>query len=342
MDMEKLKQLGEKDMFDIKNKQLAAYMMREFQENPQLAAPPYAGIPTFLGAHYNPDLSECDIALVGLPFDLGVSDRSGTRLGPREIRNASGRVSGPMNYHSKIIPFDICRVADAGDFVPANQFNLDPAIEEIEAHYREVKGKGVAPLTAGGDHSISYPILKALGSDKPLGLIHIDAHCDTFGEYGGSKLHHGAPFRNAALAGAIDPERTVQIGIRGRYEFLWEFSYDSGMRVIHSEEFYEMGVAGVVAEARRIVGDAPTYISFDIDAIDAILSPGTGGREVGGLTPLDVQTLIRGLQGLHLVGGDVVEVAPQYDPSGVTAFVGAAIMFEILCVLADSIASRRR
>ena len=340
MDMEKLKQLGEKDMFDIKNKQLASYMTREFQENPQWAAPPYAGIATLLGAGHNPDLSDCDIALIGLPFDLGVSDRSGARLGPRAIRDASARVAGPMNYHTGIIPFDICRVADVGDFVPFNQYNLDPAIEEIEAHYREVKSMDVVPLTAGGDHSITYPILKALGSDQPLGLIHIDAHCDTFGEFGGSKVHHGSPFRNAALAGAIDPERTVQIGIRGRYEFIWEFSYDSGMRVIHSEEFYEMGVAAVIEEARRIVGDVPTYISFDIDAVDATLAPGTGGREVGGLTPLDIQTLIRGLQGLHLVGGDVVEVAPAYDSSGVTALVGAAMMFEILCVLADSIASR--
>jgi len=340
MDMEKLKQLGEKDMFDIKNKRLAEYMMKEFQENPQLAAPSYAGIPTFLAARHNPDLSECDIALIGLPFDLGVSDRSGTRLGPREIRNASGRVQGPMNYHTNIIPFDICRVVDAGDFVPVNQFNLDPAIEEIEAHYQEIKKMGVAPITAGGDHSITYPILKALGAHRPLGLIHIDAHCDTFSEYGGSKVHHGSPFRNAALAGAIDPERTVQIGIRGRYEFLWEFSYDSGMRVIHSEEFHEMGIGAVIEEARRIVGDAPTYISFDIDALDASIAPGTGSRELGGLTTHDVQSLIRGLQGLCLIGGDVVEVSPPYDPSGVTALIGAGIMFEILCVLADSIASR--
>lgn len=340
MDIKKLRQLGEKDMFDIKNKRLAAYMMREFQQNPQWAAPPYAGIATLLGARHNPDLSDCDIALLGLPFDLGLSDRSGARLGPRSIRDASGRVSGPMNYHTKIIPFEICRVADVGDFVPANEYNLDPAIEEIEAHYREVRKAGVAPLTAGGDHSITYPILKANGADRPLGLIHIDAHCDTFGEFGGSKVHHGAPFRNAAMAGAIDPERTVQIGIRGRYEFIWEFSYDSGMRVIHSEEFYEMGVAEVIKEARRIVGDEPVYVSFDIDAVEAALAPGTGGREVGGLMPLDIQTLIRGLQGLHIVGGDVVEVAPQYDPSGVTPFIGAAIMFEILCILADSVSSR--
>ena len=341
MDMEKLRQLGEKDMFDIKNKRLAAYLQSKFQENPQWAAPPYSGIPTLLGACHNPDLSDCDIALIGLPFDLGVSDRSGARLGPREIRNASSRVAGPMNHHTKIIPFDICRVADVGDFVPASEYNLDPAIDEIEAHYREVKRLGAAPLTAGGDHSITYPILKALGSDQPLGLIHIDAHCDTFGESGNSKFHHGATFRNAALAGAIDPERTVQIGIRGRYEFIWEFSYDSGMRVIHSEEFYEMGVAAVIKEARRIVGDEPAYISVDIDAVDAAQAPGTGGREVGGLTPLDVQTLIRGMRGLHLVGGDLVEVAPPYDPSGVTALIGAAILFEILCVLADSIAARR-
>jgi agmatinase len=180
-----------------------------------------------------------------------------------------------------------------------------------------------------------------VGRDAPVGLVHVDAHCDTDGWMGNSKFYHGAPFRNAVLEGVLDPERTIQIGIRGPAEPVWEFSYDSGMTVIHIEDFVEMGVKEVIRKAREVVGDGPSYISFDVDGLDPTYAPGTGTPEVGGLTTREALALIRGLRGLNLIGGDVVEVAPQYDPTTNTARAGAQIMFEILCLLAEARAGRR-
>ena len=173
-------------------------------------------------------------------------------------------------------------------------------------------------------------------------MVHIDAHCDTGDDYLGSKFHHGAPFRRAVEEGLLDPKRTIQIGIRGGVNDLdiWKFSHDNGMRVVYMEEFYELGVKAVIEEARKVAGDGPTYVSFDVDGLDPIYAPGTGTPEVGGITTLEAQMLIRGLRGLDLIGGDVVEVAPPFDPSGMTAMTGATLMFEILCVLADAFAQR--
>ncbi|MEE8625115.1 MAG: arginase family protein, partial [Acidiferrobacterales bacterium] len=199
------------------------------------------------------------------------------------------------------------------------------------------------PISAGGDHSVTLPIFRAIASERPVGMVHFDAHCDTGDDYLGSKFHHGAPFRRAVEEGLLDPKRTIQIGIRGSLNDpdVWKFSHDSGMRVIYMEELYEMGVKAVIAEARRVVGDGPTYISFDVDGLDPVYAPGTGTPEVGGFTTLEAQMMIRGLQGLNLIGGDVVEVAPPFDISGNTALVGATMMFEILCVVAHSVAARK-
>jgi agmatinase len=165
-------------------------------------------------------------------------------------------------------------------------------------------------------------------------MVHIDAHCDTAGEYEGAKFHHGGPFRLAVLEGVLDPERVIQIGIRGGAEYLWEFSFESGMTVIHAEEVGEMGLAAVVAKAREVVGAGPTYVSFDIDSLDPAFAPGTGTPEVGGLMPREVLTILRGLAGIDIVGGDVVEVAPQYDANTTTAQAGAQMLFELLCLVA--------
>ena len=192
----------------------------------------------------------------------------------------------------------------------------------------------VVPLSVGGDHSISLPILKALGAKRPVGMVHIDAHCDTSGEYEGAKFHHGGPFRQAVLDGVLDPERVVQIGIRGSAEWLWEFSTDSGMTVIHAEAIDSLGLAHVIAKARAVVGDGPTYVSFDIDSIDPGFAPGTGTPEVGGLTPREVLAILRGMKGIDIVGGDVVEVAPQYDANTATAQIAAQMLFEQLCLVA--------
>lgn len=302
---------------------------------------PFAGFSTFLKAAQSQDLTSTDIALIGIPFDLGVTNRPGARFGPQQIRQLSSMAVGPMHHESGIIPKLLCNYADVGD-VPLNTFDLETGIATIERYFNNIVNAGVIPISAGGDHSVTYPILKALGQKEPVGLIHIDAHCDTGGAFNGSKFHHGGPFRSAALDGVLDPERTVQIGIRGRAEPHWDFSYDTGMRVIHVEEFYKMGIEGVIAEARKVVGDGPTYISFDVDAIDPAFTPGTGTPEIGGLTPFDVQHLIRGLRGLNIVGADVVEVSPPFDPLGNTALVAATIMWELLCITAESVNERKQ
>ncbi len=293
---------------------------------------PYAGLPTLLDAPFSESLDDLDIALIGVPMDLGVTNRSGARFGPRAVR-AMERI-GPYNHALEVLPFGSRRCADVGDVPFRSRFNLASCIDDIETYYHAVIDAGVAPLSVGGDHSVTHPILKAVGRDAPVACIHIDAHCDTSGEYEGAKFQHGAPFRHAVLDGVLDPERTIQIGIRGSAEYLWEFSYDSGMTVIHAEKFAEMGVAAVIEKTRKVVGEGPVYVSLDVDGIDPAFAPGTGTPEVGGLTPREVQALLRGCADLRIVGGDVVEIAPQYDATTNTAQVGAQMLFEILSMMA--------
>lgn len=292
---------------------------------------PYAGLPTFLDLPYNESVEGLDIAVIGVPMDLGVTNRPGARFGPRALRGIE-RV-GPYNHALRVMPTQRHRIADVGDVPFRSRYSLEQSIEDIEQHFTKIVAAGVRPLAVGGDHSISYPILKAVGRDRPVGMVHIDAHCDTMGAMDGSKFHHGGPFRMAVLDGVLDPERCVQIGIRGASEFVWEFSYDAGMTVIHAEEFAVMGVERAVARTREVIGDGPVYVTVDVDGIDPAYAPGTGTPEVGGLTPREVQAYLRGLAGLDVIGGDVVEVAPQYDPGYVTALVGAQMLFEILCLM---------
>ncbi len=299
---------------------------------------PYAGIATLLDAPYEPgapesaDFGGLQVALIGVPLDLGVTNRSGARLGPRAMRGIE-RI-GPYNHGLRVTPMAELRVADVGDVPFGTRFSLEQSHADIERFYTRVRAAGVRPLSAGGDHSMTAPILTALGAERPVGMVHIDAHCDTSGVYEGSRFHHGGPFRQAVLDGVLDPERVIQIGIRGGGEYLWEFSYDSGMTVIHAEEVDSMGVDAVIARARRVVGDQPFYLSFDVDGIDPAFTPGTGTPEVGGLTPREGQSIVRGMAGLPIIGGDVVEVAPQYDATTVTAQVGAQMLFEILSLMA--------
>jgi guanidinopropionase len=303
--------------------------------------PRYTGIPTFMRAPFVEDLSKVDVGLVGIPFDGGVTNRTGARHGPREIRNQSSLMRR-INQASGIAPHERCRVADIGDAWVRKPYNLESSLDEIAAFFRTVHEAGVVPISAGGDHSVTLPVFRAIARERPVGMVHFDAHCDTGDDYLGSKFHHGAPFRRAVEEGLLDPERTIQIGIRGAVNDLevWSFSHDTGMRVVYMEEFYELGPKAVAEEARRVVGDGPTYISFDVDGLDPVYAPGTGTPEAGGLTTLEAQMMIRGLRGLNLVGGDVVEVAPPFDPSGNTALVGATLMFEVLCVVADAVAQR--
>ena len=305
--------------------------------------PRYTGVPTFLRAPYEEELGNVDIGLVGVPFDGGVTNRPGARHGPREIRNQSSLMRR-MHQSSGISPHDLARVADVGDAWVQSPFHLENSLDEIAEFFIRLNEASVTPLSAGGDHSITLPILRAIAKTGPVGMVHFDAHCDTGDDYLGSKFHHGAPFRRAVEEGLLDPERTIQIGIRGSVNEpdIWKFSHDSGMRVIYMEEFYELGIKRVIDEARRVVGIGPTYISFDVDGLDPVYAPGTGTPEVGGFSSMEAQFMIRGLKGLNLIGGDGVEVAPPFDPSGNTALVGATMMFEILCVLADAWDQRQR
>jgi len=325
-------------------------MLERTPSNPRLVAedhspmyaPRYSEVATFMRAAFTRDPDGVDVALAGVPFDGGVTNRPGARHGPREMRNQSTLMRA-IHHVTRVNPHALCRVADVGDVPFRRLFDLEASLADIEDFYRRLHAAGAAPLSAGGDHSITLPIFRAIAAERPLGMVHIDAHTDTWDEFMGSRFTHGAPFRRAVEEGLLDPERTVQIGIRGAQntEDGWRFSIESGMRVVFMEEFTALGVERVVAEARRVAGEGPTYVSFDVDGLDPVYAPGTGTPEVGGLTTLEAQALLRGLRGLDLVGGDVVEVSPPFDPSGNTALVGATMMYEILCPLAEAVAARK-
>jgi guanidinopropionase len=304
--------------------------------------PRYTGIPTFMRVPLAQDWSAVDIGLIGVPYDGGVTNRAGARHGPREIRNQSSLMR-TMHHVTRINPYALCRVADLGDVLFQRLLKHPEALNEIEAVFARIKQHGIIPLAAGGDHTISLPILRALAKDGPVGMIHIDAHTDTWDEFQGSKFSHGSPFRRATEEGLIDPKRVIQIGIRGAQNTTdgWDFSRETGMRVVYMEEFAEIGVPAVIAEARRVVGDGPVYLTFDVDGLDPIYTPGTGTPEIGGITTLEAQQLLRGLRNLNYIGADVVEVAPNYDTTGNTALVAATLMYEILCLIAERIAAKR-
>ena len=306
--------------------------------------PRFAGIATFMRLpHVAPaDADDVDIGLIGVPWDGGTTNRAGARHGPRQIRDLS-TMARNVHHATGIGPFELCNCADLGD-TPVNPVDIDDTLARVTRFYDEVVAQGIVPLTAGGDHLITLPIMRSLCRDGPVGMVHFDAHTDTLDRYfGESKYTHGTPFRRAIEEGLLDPKRTVQIGIRGALYSAADkdWGLEQGIRVIEIEECNDLGVEAVVAEARRVVGDGKTYVSFDVDALDPVYAPGTGTPEIGGITTYDALTMIRGLRGLDLVGGDVVEVSPPFDPSGNTALVAVTTMFEILCLLAETVASRR-
>ncbi len=308
-------------------------------------AKPYEGISSFLDvplrldAARTGDFSGIDIPLIGVPMDLGVSNRAGSRIGPRAVRQVE-RV-GPYHEVHRIVPMAEFGIADLGDVPFRSRYSLADSHEDIETYYTAIAGAGLRPVSVGGDHSITLPILKALGRDRPVGMIHIDAHCDTGGPFEDTKFHHGGPFREAVLRGVLDPARVIQIGIRGNAEYLWEFSYESGMTVIHAEEFHRLGVDATIARMREVVGAGPTYVSFDIDSLDPAFAPGTGTPEIGGLSSREAMAILRGAAGLDIIGGDVVEVAPQYDATTNTAQAGAQMLFEIVSLVALALKARK-
>ncbi|RON78490.1 agmatinase [Pseudomonas chlororaphis] len=304
--------------------------------------PRFAGIPSFMRLPVFDDPAQVQIALVGVPWDGGTTNRAGARHGPREVRNLSSLMR-KVHHVSRIAPYDLVRIGDLGD-APVNPIDLLDSLSRIEAFFRDLHEAGAVPLAVGGDHLVTLPIFRALARQRPIGMVHFDAHSDTNDRYFGNNPYtHGTPFRRAVEEGLLDPRRTVQIGIRGSVYSADDeaFATETGIRVIHMEEFAEIGVAATLAEVRRVVGDGPTYVSFDVDVLDPAFAPGTGTPEIGGMTTLEAQQLIRGLRGLNLIGADVVEVSPPFDVGGATALVGATMMFELMCLLAESIASRR-
>ncbi|KJJ94634.1 agmatinase [Pseudomonas sp. 21] len=298
--------------------------------------PRFNEIASFMRAPVAESLDGIDIGLIGVPYDGGTSFKPGARLGPRGVRQQSCLMR-TRNHASGIAPFELCTIRDLGDVYLERMYNIEDAHACIEKYYQEVCARNIMPLTVGGDHSITYPIFKALAKNGPIGMVHIDAHTDTWDSLYGSKFFHGAPFRRAVEDGLLDPHRTIQIGIRGsEHSGTPNYSLECGMRVIFIEEFDELGVDGVLQEVRRVVGDGQTYVSFDVDGLDPAFAPGTGTPEAGGISMREAMRLIKGLKGLNLIGGDVVEVAPDLDPSGMTALNAATLMFEMLCVLADA------
>jgi guanidinopropionase len=304
--------------------------------------PRFAEPATFNRLPLQKDYEGLDIALVGVPFDLGCTFRKGAAFGPMKVREMS-RLIRKINHGTGINPYDLCNVADVGD-VPINPIDITASIDLIEQFYRRLAEKGVATVSVGGDHTIPLPIMRAMVDKKhPVGVVHFDAHADTLDELCGSKVNHATTFRRCVEEGLIDPKRCIQIGLRGtRYsDHDTEYGREVGMTVIDIEEYERLGREAVIREVHRVIGDRPTYVTFDIDGLDPIYAIGTGVPEPGGLSMRDSQVIIRSLLGKDIVGGDVCEVAPDLDPSDHTAINAANLAFEILCVVAHSVARKK-
>ncbi|MEP2530802.1 agmatinase [Shimia sp.] len=306
--------------------------------------PRFAGVPSFMRLPVllpdNPRRAEVQIGLIGVPWDSGTTNRPGPRHGPRQLRDSSTMIRAE-NGATGVRPFELVNCADLGDVGP-NPADIPDSMARITAFYNDVKAENILPLTAGGDHLSSLPILRSLAAETPLGMVHFDSHTDLYHSYfDGTMYTHGTPFRRAIEEGLLDPKRVVQIGIRGTtYDREdTDFASSVGIRIIRIEEFFERGVSDVMAEAREIVGAGATYLSYDIDFVDPTFAPGTGTPEVGGPTSFQALQVVRELDGVNIVGADLVEVSPPFDQSGGTAFLGASVMFEILCVMANRLGS---
>lgn len=296
--------------------------------------PRFGGIATFMRLPGRSDPADLDAAVVGVPFDIGTSNRPGARFGPRGIRDESVLLR-PYNMATRAAPFDSLRIDDIGD-VAVNPYNLADAVARIEARYRELLTHGLVTVTMGGDHTVALPILRAAAARHgPVGLVHVDAHTDINDAMFGEKVAHGTPFRRAVEEGLLDGPRVVQIGVRGTGYAADDFDWSrrQGFRVVPAEECWHRSLAPLMSEVRDQLGAGPVYLSFDIDGLDPAYAPGTGTPEVGGLTTAQALEIIRGCRGLDLVGCDLVEVAPIYDLTGATSLTAANLLYEMICVL---------
>src|SRR5437868_1659211 len=306
-----------------------------FQPRQSFKSPRFAQPATFMRLPHVEDPRGLDVAIVGVPYDGGTSYRPGARLGPREIRAQSSLIR-PYSYFQKVAPFDRLNVADVGD-VDASPVSIEKCYDAVEGRIGAIADAGARPIVIGGDHSISLPVPRGLARRHgPLALVQFDAHIDTWDEYFGGKYFHGTPFRRAVEEGLVDGHRFIQVGIRGPMygEDDFDFHRQHGITVVDIDQVKDRGIAWTVAEIHRVVTGA-AYMTFDIDGIDPAFAPGTGTPEVGGLTSHEAQRLVRGLAGLSLVGGDIVEVSPIYDgPGQITSVLASNLLFEFLCALA--------
>ena len=296
--------------------------------------PRFGGPVTMMRLPARDSAEGCDAVFVGVPMDIGTSNRPGTRLGPRQIRDES-RMLRPFNMATGAAPFEHLQVADIGD-VAINTFDLKDSVRRIEAAHAGILGHGAIPLTLGGDHTLTWPVLRAIKAlHGPVALVHVDAHADINEHMFGEPIAHGTPFRRAVEAGVLDTGRCVQIGVRGTGyaadDFDW--SREQGFRVVQVEECWHRSLTPLMEEVRAQMSDRPVYLSFDIDSLDPSIAPGTGTPEIAGLNTIQALEIIRGCWGLNLVGCDLVEVSPPYDPSGNTAITAANLLYEMLCVL---------
>ena len=296
--------------------------------------PRFAGITTFMRLPGRSDPADLDVAVFGVPFDLGTSNRPGARFGPRGIREESVMIR-PYNMATRAAPFDSLRIDDVGD-VATNAFDKNDSIARIEAFIDDLLQHDLVTVAMGGDHTIALPHLRALAKKHgPLGMVHIDAHTDINDDMFGEKIAHGTPFRRAVEEGLLDGDRVVQIGVRGTGyaadDFDW--SREQGFRVVQVEEGWHRSLEPLMAEVREQVAGGPVYLSFDIDGLDPAYAPGTGTLEIGGLTTAQGLEIVRGCWGLDVVGCDLVEVAPIYDVSGMTSRIAGDLLYEMLCVL---------
>ncbi|MDE0001632.1 MAG: agmatinase [Rhodospirillaceae bacterium] len=309
--------------------------MTDLKQTDVTAVPRFANVATFMRAQLRDTPEGLDIAMFGVPLDLGSSFRSGARHGPAQVREMS-RLIREVNYSTKIAPFDLCDIADIGD-APVNSLDLDASLRSIQHFVQTVLSVGARPLAVGGDHTISLPILRSMAADGALAIIQVDAHSDTQDLMLGKKYASGTPFRRAIEEGLINPRKTVQVGVRGTLfsadELDWALA--QGTTIIDMDEFEALGAVGAARKARQVVAGSDCYLSFDIDALDPGVAPGAGGLEPGGISARQAQVFLRELRGLPIAGADVVEVSPPLDPSGGTALVAANLMFEILCLLAE-------
>jgi guanidinopropionase len=305
------------------------------------AVPRFADVATFMRTPRVEMDAEIDIGLVGVPFDIGLNYRSGPREAPSAVRHAS-RLIRRVNPASGIDPYLLCNVADVGD-APVNPLDAGKSLAQIEAFFRDLHALNIRSVSIGGDHTIPTPILRALAKDQPVGILQIDAHADTLDEMMGSKVNHATFMRRGIEEGLIDPKRSVQLGLRGsRFSPMdVQNSIDMGLAVITMDDYEEMGRTAAIKNILSTLGKGRSYVTIDIDGIDPSHCPGTAVPEIGGITPRDAQVILRALRGIDIVGADICEVAPCYDPTGITSVTAANFMFELTCLIAEAVAAGR-